>query len=124
MHLLLDTHILLWWLADAPELTESHRSAIQDKRNSCFVSAVTIWEISIKSSLGKLEIDDTYLDIIQSQGFEELPISWRHAQAVRSLPAHHKDPFDRLLIAQAQVEGMTLLCQDAIIARYDVPVLG
>ena len=124
MHVLLDTHVLLWWLADDLLLSQNQRLAILDKRNSCFISAVTIWEISIKSSLGKLEIADDYLDFVYTQGFMELPVSWEHARLVKVLPDFHKDPFDRMLIAQSQVEGMTLLSSDLNIARYDIALIN
>ncbi len=123
MRLLLDTHILLWWLADDSALTKAQRIAIQDKRNSCFISAATIWEISIKSRLGKLEVSEDYLDVARSQGFFELPIAWQHAKAVKLLPDHHKDPFDRILIAQAIIEGMSFACSDSIISKYEIPII-
>ena len=99
MLLLLDTHAMIWWLAGDASLSESQVAAIRDRRNTRFVSAATIWEISIKRALGKIDIDDAYPDILKSQGFIELPISWRHAQEVLNLPQHHRDPFDRLLVA-------------------------
>ena len=123
MHLLLDTHVLLWWLADDTSLTQIQRMAIQDKRNSCYISAATIWEISIKSRLGKLDVDEEYLEVVKSPGFLELPITWQHAKTVKSLPDIHKDPFDRILIAQAIVEGMSLICTDTIIAQYNVRLI-
>ena len=123
MRLLLDTHVLLWWLGNDPSLTEEHRKFIQDKRNSCYVSAASVWEISINSAIGKLEITPEYLEVLRSQGFLELPISWTHAQAVRQLPQHHRDPFDRLLVAQAATEGMALLSVDPIVKKYEVTVL-
>jgi len=94
-----------------------------DQRNSCFVSAATIWEISIKTGLGKLVVADEYLETIRSQGFLELAVSWEHANAIKRLPEHHKDPFDRILIAQAQCERMDLLSIDEDIKKYDVTVV-
>ena len=123
MRLLLDTHVLLWWLNDDRSLTDEHRRLIQDKRNSCYVSAATVWEISIKSGIGKLEIASEYLDVVRSQGFLELPVSWLHVNAVRELPEHHRDPFDRLLVAQATIEGMVLLSVDPVIRKYGITVL-
>jgi PIN domain nuclease of toxin-antitoxin system len=122
MKYLLDTHVLLWWLANDPALTPDHRRVIIDKRNVCFISAATVWEIGIKAGLGKLEIAGEYLEVARSQGFLELPISWAHAQLVRQLPDHHKDPFDRLLISQTISEGMTLLTVDENIRKYNIPV--
>jgi len=123
MKFLLDTHVLLWWLSDDPSLTSNHRRIIMDQRNSCFVSAATIWEISIKTGLGKLVVADEYLETIRSQGFLELAVSWEHANAIKRLPEHHKDPFDRILIAQAQCERMDLLSIDEDIKKYDVTVV-
>ena len=123
MRILLDTHVLLWWLANDPSLTEEHRRIIQDKRNSCYVSAATVWEISIKSGIGKLEVAAEYLEVVRSQGFLELPVSWAHTKAVQQLPEHHRDPFDRLLVAQASTEGMALLSVDPFIKKYEVTVL-
>jgi len=122
MQLLLDTHILLWWLGDDPLLSVDHRRMIQDSRNACFISAASVWEISIKRSLGKLEIDDGYLEVARSQGFIELPIRWNHAEMVKTLPEHHRDPFDRMLVAQAVAEEMTLLTVDQNIRKYEVRV--
>lgn len=123
MKLLLDTHQVIWWLADDPNLTETQRKAIQDRRNTCFVSAATVWEISIKESLGKLSIDPGYLEQLRSEGFVELPVSWQHARAVHDLPPHHRDPFDRLLVAQARMEGMCLVSVDEHIKKYDLTVI-
>ena len=120
MKYLLDTHVLLWWLSNDHALTHNHKSIILDKRNTCYVSAATIWEISIKTGLGKLEIPNDYPEEIRSQGFLELPVSWIHAQMVQDLPNHHKDPFDRLLISQALNEEMTLLTVDENIKKYAV----
>jgi PIN domain nuclease of toxin-antitoxin system len=123
MNALLDTHIALWWLADNPRLSEAHREIISNAENLCYVSAATIWEISIKSVLGKLVIADAYIDVLRRGGFLELPINWTHTQRVRELPLLHSDPFDRVLIAQAQIEEMILLSADENIKRYDVSVI-
>jgi PIN domain nuclease of toxin-antitoxin system len=121
MKYLLDTHVLLWWLAKDAELTPDHLRIIRNKRNTCFISAATVWEISIKTGLGKLVVAQEYLEVARSQGFLELPISWIHTQGVKQLPDHHKDPFDRLLISQALSEGMTLLTVDENIRKYQLP---
>ncbi|MCX6545071.1 MAG: type II toxin-antitoxin system VapC family toxin [Acidobacteria bacterium] len=123
MKLLLDTHGVIWWLADDPNLTDKQRRAIQDRRNTCYVSAATVWEISIKQALGKLVIDSDYLDRLRSEGFVELPVSWKHSQAAQNLPPHHRDPFDRLLVAQARMEGMCLVSGDEIVRKYDLTVI-
>jgi PIN domain nuclease of toxin-antitoxin system len=122
--LLLDTHVVLWWLADDPQLSPTQISAIKDKRNTCYVSAATVWEISIKAAIGKLVIDSDYMEQLRSEGFLELPITWGHAHAIQNLPPHHRDPFDRLLIAQAKMETMFLVSGDEFIAKYEVAVLG
>ena len=124
MDLLLDTHIILWWLDDNDSLPKKYRLAIADRNNICFVSAASVWEISIKSAVGKLNIPDNYLEALIDQNFREIPISWQHVRKVRNLPMHHKDPFDRLLIAQAIVEDLIFLSVDKIISKYDVKILA
>ena len=101
-----------------------YRIAIADSDNICFVSAASVWEISIKSAIGKLDIPDNYLEVLFDQDFKEIPVSWQHAHKVRHLPIYHKDPFDRLLIAQAIIEDLTLLSVDKIISKYDVKILA
>lgn len=123
MKLLLDTHILLWALLDDPALGASRRAALEDPGSALYLSAASIWEISIKRALGKLDVPDTVFDTATQGGCQPLPILWPHAQAAGELPAHHNDPFDRMLIAQAQIEGMTLLTADRAFAAYDVPTL-
>ena len=123
MNLLLDTQIAFWWLGDTPELPDAVREVVQDADNVVYVSAATIWEIAIKRALGKLEIGDEYVSEIADQGFVELPIRWQHAKRVEALPMLHRDPFDRLLIAQAQALGLTLVTTDGLIREYAVNVL-
>ena len=120
MQLLLDTHAVLWWLSGDDYLSENQSRSIADRRNTRFVSAVTIWEISINQSIGKIDIASEYPDVLRAQGFIELPISWKHAQEVSNLSHYHRDPFDRLLIAQARIEDMTLVTSDPEIVKYDV----
>ena len=103
---------------------EKYRLIIEDSNNICFISAASIWEISIKSTIGKLDIPDNYLEILFNQNFKELPVTWQHARKVSSLPMHHKDPFDRLLIAQSFIENLTLLSVDKNILKYSVKVLA
>lgn len=118
MRLLLDTHLFVWFLADAPELTKKARRAIDDA-DEVAVSAASIWELAIKSALGKIRIDvGSARDGIAASGFVELPVRAAHAAAVATLPAHHRDPFDRLLIAQAMSEPLGLLTADRTLARY------
>ena len=122
--LLLDTHALLWVLEDAATLDESARSAIVDPRNDVFVSSVSVWEISIKRSLGKLKAPEDLLSTIEASGLRELPVTFVHADHAGGLPPHHRDPFDRMLVAQAQVEGLTIVTHDSVIAKYGVRTLA
>jgi PIN domain nuclease of toxin-antitoxin system len=123
MNLLLDTHILLWWLDDSPSLPERARNAIADIDNLIIIGAAVIWEIRIKQALGKLKIAPDFYDVIKQQGFEMLSITSDHAYAVGDLPKHHRDPFDRILIAQAKLEGLMVVTHDAIFKKYQIPVL-
>jgi PIN domain nuclease of toxin-antitoxin system len=121
MTLLLDTHVLLWWLDDPGRLSKAARRAIRDGTNPVYVSAAVAWEIAIKKALGKLDAPDDLEDILEANRFRPLPITIPHAIALRSLPDHHRDPFDRILIAQALHEGFRLVSRDAEIAKYPVP---
>ena len=123
MNLLLDTHTLIWALEDNPSLSELARVAIVDGENMVFISAVSVWEISIKKALGKLEAPDTLLDEIERIRFTPLDITLEHADRAGKLPAIHMDPFDRMLIAQAQSEQLTLVTRDAEIQKYQVQCL-
>jgi PIN domain nuclease of toxin-antitoxin system len=123
MNLLLDTHVLLWWLNDEPILSKKSRAAIAEGKNLVFVSAAVVWEIRIKEALGKLEIPRNFKRVLESQPFEMLDITVEHAHAVKDLPAHHQDPFDRMLVAQAKVEGFTLLTHDARLKKYKVSLM-
>jgi PIN domain nuclease of toxin-antitoxin system len=119
---LVDTHALLWWLADDPALSSPARDALADPGNEPLVSTVSVWEIAIKRSLGKLTAPDDLPDRIAEEGFAWLPVSASHAWQVRALPAYHRDPFDRLLIAQAFTESVPIITADARFADYDVGV--
>jgi PIN domain nuclease of toxin-antitoxin system len=121
MKLLLDTHVLLWWLEDPKKLSSPARKAIQDGRNMVYVSAVVAWEIIIKKALDKLVAPDDLEGAIEASRFLPLPITIPHVLAVRSLPEYHRDPFDRMLIAQALHEGFQIVTRDLNIARYPVP---
>lgn len=123
MNLLLDTNVLLWWFDGAERLPDAAVGSISDVNNDVVVSAATIWEISIKKSLGKLTVDGDIRQHIKEQWFRELSIDGRHAAEVECLPWHHRDPFDRLLVAQARCEGLTLLTSDRQLAGYDVPAI-
>lgn len=119
MRVLLDTHTFIWW--DDDELPRRVTKLIRDA-DMVFVSAATAWEMAIKSALGKLVMRGTVTEALVDYGFSPLPVFTQHADAVRMLPTLHRDPFDRLLIAQAQVEGLTIVTRDQVFARYDVPV--
>jgi PIN domain nuclease of toxin-antitoxin system len=123
MNLLMDTHTLLWWLDDNPTLSKKARAAISDSKNSVFISAAVIWEIGIKQALGKLKIPGKFREVLEAQPFEMLDITAEHAHAIVSLPGHHRDPFDRMLIAQARVERFTIVTRDIHIMKYKVPVI-
>ena len=120
--LLVDTHALLWWLADDPSLSPAAREAIADPTNDPLVSAASVWEIAIKRSLGKLTAPDDLPDRVADKGFAWLPISAQHAWRVRDLPKHHGDPFDRTLVAQAVIERLPFVTTDARFAEYGVDV--
>jgi len=120
--LLLDTHVFLWWRANDRRLGVPIRNAIASA-DVVFVSAASAWEADIKIRLGRLSIPDTIESGVEDSGFEKLPILFSHAEAAAVLPAHHQDPFDRMLIAQALVESLTLVSHDRRMAPYDVPIL-
>lgn len=124
MKLLLDTPALLWWLGDDPQLGAAARSAIANGGNTVFVSAASAWEIEIKRALGKLRAPDNLAGTLAGERFLELPVSFAHAAALRGLPALHRDPFDRMLVAQATVERLTIVTADPVFARYQVAVLS
>ena len=120
MNLLLDTHVLLWWLDDPGLLSEEAREAIAEGDNAVFVSAAVAWEIVIEKALGKLEAPDDLQEAMAAERFEPLPITIPHALAVAALPAIHQDPFDRIQIAQARLENLTLVTRDGFIQQYAV----
>ncbi|MBR7747603.1 type II toxin-antitoxin system VapC family toxin [Undibacterium baiyunense] len=118
MKLLIDTRVYLWWLQDSPKLTEKARQQIQDA-TEVYVSSASIWEATIKMSIGKLSVDiDQLVAEISKSGFQELLITAAHAATVARLPDIHKDPFDRILIAQAMSEPLRFLTADAILSGY------
>ncbi len=122
MSLLLDTHVLIWWDEGRPLAAEARR-AIEDAE-AVYVSAASAWEIAIKTGLGRLRPTRTVDEAVRESGFLELPVTFRHAERVTTLPAHHHDPFDRLLVAQADVEKLTVVTRDAVFGRYPVIVIG
>jgi PIN domain nuclease of toxin-antitoxin system len=122
--ILLDTHILLCWLADDLKLPASFRRVIADGSNACIVSAATVWEIGIKRALGKLHAPQHLVGVIEEEGFALLSISPMHAEIAAALPPHHRDPFDRMLIAQAACERFRIATVDARFEDYDVGLVS
>ncbi|MBL7489666.1 type II toxin-antitoxin system VapC family toxin [Frankia sp. AgB1.9] len=122
MSLLLDTHVVLWWLTDATTLTDDVKERL-DHEPDVYVSAATLWEVGIKQSTGKLKAPTDLAEQIRGCGFRALQITFEHAVAAGRLPLLHRDPFDRMLIAQAQCEDLTLATRDASIRAYDVTTL-
>lgn len=127
MKALLDTHTFLWWIADDPQLSLAARQVIGDGATALFLSVASGWEIAIKSRLGKLKLPADLQGFVAEQmrinAIQVLPVAMIHALHVHSLPDHHRDLFDRLLVAQSQIERMPILTGDAQIARYDVSVI-
>jgi PIN domain nuclease of toxin-antitoxin system len=127
MRALLDTHVFLWWILDQPRLSPRARDLICDGTSELFFSAASGWEIAIKAQLGKIKLPDDPLKFTLGQleinAFTELPVRLAHALQVATLPALHRDPFDRLLVAQSQVEHLPLVSADPLVARYDVQVI-
>jgi len=124
MKVLLDTHTLLWWLAGDKKLSETASKVISNLANQVCVSAVSGWEISIKQALGRLDVDiGKLMDEVENNGFIPLHVSFKHGVIAGHLPSHHRDSFDRMLIAQAQCEGFKLISVDACFSDYDVEVI-
>jgi PIN domain nuclease of toxin-antitoxin system len=121
--LLLDTHALLWSVGDTERLSSTARDILSAGAAPAYVSAASIWEIAIKRASGKLKVPDDLLEKIAMARFIELGVSFEHATTAGALPPRHRDPFDRMLVAQAQIDGLTIVTSDARIAAYDVPVL-
>lgn len=121
--LLLDTRAFLWWLADDPALGKRAKKEIAKGANQVFVSAVSLWEIAIKRALGKLSAPDDLADAVQNELFIGLPVSLHHAQQIERLPLLHRDPFDRMLVAQAQCEGLIIVTADEAVEQYGVECL-
>lgn len=122
MRLLLDTHTVIWWLVDAPELSDQTKALI-DEEPEVYVSAATVWELAIKQAIGKLKEPADLPERVRDGEFRELAITSEHAILAGRLPLIHRDPFDRMLVAQARCEGLTLVTSDGAIQKYDVPVL-
>ncbi|MGI8462168.1 MAG: type II toxin-antitoxin system VapC family toxin [Solirubrobacterales bacterium] len=123
MKLLVDGNAVIWYAEDARPLADTARAAIESPANEKHVSVATIWELTIKAKTGKLRFSPDLRDRLRAAGFLELNISGDQAVQAAQLPLLHRDPFDRLLVAQAQLEGMTIVTSDSVIAHYDVPVI-
>jgi PIN domain nuclease of toxin-antitoxin system len=118
VNILLDTHIFIWWNDSPDKITKKARHVIEDQSNTIYISAVVIWEMTVKAMLGKLDSPDDPLAIAVQEGFVPLPITAEHALKLKTLESYHSDPFDRLLIAQAKHEGFTLLTHDKTVMSY------
>ncbi len=124
MRLLLDTRTFLCWVSDWGEIDETAREAIADPGNEVFVSGVSGWEVAIKKARGRLVAPDNLSALVEKKHFEHLPLTFEHAERAAALPMHHRDPFDRMLIAQAQAEGLVLVTGDERIRLYDVQTMA
>ena len=123
MKLLLDTHVAIWFFEDPALLTGEARAAIEDPGNASFLSAASVWEWAVKNALGKISMSITLDAGADRAGFEELPVTWAHGHAAAALPVLHTDPFDRMLVAQAAVEGLVLLTRDRLVAQYPIATM-
>jgi PIN domain nuclease of toxin-antitoxin system len=123
LKILLDTSVLLNWLADAPSVSGEIRRLIESERNSIFVSPLSVWEARIKHAKGKLRLPENFLEVLMGKDFSEIRFTLAHADEAGKLPMIHADPFDRGLIAQARVEGLFLLTNDRLLVGYDASVL-
>lgn len=127
MKVLLDTHAFLWWIANDPQLSDRARAVMEDANHQLFLSAASGWEIAIKTYLGKLKLPDDLQGFVAEQlrinAIQVLPIQMAHALHLTTLPDHHRDPFDRMLVAQSQMEQLPILTIDPQIAKYAVTVI-
>jgi PIN domain nuclease of toxin-antitoxin system len=123
LKLLLDTHAALWFLSGDERLGLSAQRRLIDDANRVLLSAVVVWEIAIKRLLGKLAVTDEYLPLLLGAGVQPLPMTVDHAAAVENLPWHHRDPFDRMLVAQASIEGAAVVSCDDELSAYGIPVI-
>jgi PIN domain nuclease of toxin-antitoxin system len=121
--LIVDTHAALWFLEGDRRLSRAARRVIEDDKAQRLLSAVSVIEVAVKHRLGKLDMSADFYEAMYQQGLQALPVTDKHARRLADLPLHHRDPFDRLLVAQAQVEGMAILSADERLRAYDVPIL-
>jgi PIN domain nuclease of toxin-antitoxin system len=124
MRFLVHTHALLWALGEPSTLSRQARDALADPSNLIVVSSASLWECAIKASIGKLDLPEDFFDSIPEAGYEVMPIRTSHLNLYRTLPMHHRAPVDRMLVAQARAEALTLISRDPDIAKYDVAVLS
>jgi PIN domain nuclease of toxin-antitoxin system len=122
MRLMLDTNALLWWRDESPRLPDRVSEEIRNPDNDIVVSAVTLWEIAIKRLLGKLQFPEDFEEVMAEEGFSLLSISYHHLRALDGMPRHHKDPFDRMLIAQSLAENLPIVTNDRAFALYDATI--
>lgn len=123
MDLLLDSHVFLWWDTADTQLAPAARGAIADPGNRVLLSAASVWEIAVKRALGKLAFQGSLLKAVAANGFEELPVTAAHAERAAALPDHHRDPFDRMLVAQSLCEACVLVTRDRAFEAYGIPCL-
>jgi PIN domain nuclease of toxin-antitoxin system len=123
MIVLLDTHALIWSLEDSPQLSATARAIVEDAGNVILASAASAWEITIKRAIGKLAAPDDVEMVVDAVGFTKRSITFADAQRLATLPLHHRDPFDRILIAQASIDGVPIVSKDPIFTHYSVPVI-
>jgi PIN domain nuclease of toxin-antitoxin system len=121
MNYLIDTHVLIWWLANDSRLSQEVRDILTYK--PVFCSVVSLWEVILKAQAGKIKVEDSFINEAKGQGFAWMEVQVNHISALEQLPEFHKDPFDRLLIAQAQAESLILITADKYIRKYNVPIL-
>jgi PIN domain nuclease of toxin-antitoxin system len=121
---LVDTHALLWALGEPSALSPTARDAIADPSNLIVVSSASLWECAIKATIGKLDLPDDFFDSVPEVGYEVMPVRISHLNVYRTLPMHHRDPFDRMLVAQARAEALTLISRDPEVAKYNVEILA
>ncbi len=120
MRILIDTHVLLWWFGSSKRLKPEHVELFEDESNDLWVSASSAWEFAIKQKLGRLEAPDDFRSAVVASGLHEMAITHQHALVAGDLPMHHRDPFDRMLVAQAQIEQMAIMTVDPVFDDYDV----
>ena len=123
MKYLLDTHALLWTIFEPDKLSTEAQEVILDRDNIICVSLISLWEISIKQSIGRLDIPEEFYEVVRTGGFEILPLTMMQIEQYRTLPLHHRDPFDRMLVVQAQQQKLTLITRDSEISKYNLEIL-